>query len=93
MDEMVDRVVLESLKRSRSLSSSTSDLSTFRDATTLPFHSHMLIYAQLVDSAQFLYGIKLLSNILDAQPKLFLLFLVSTGISSNDQVPISFISS
>lgn len=52
------------------------------DMTLHPLHSHMLLYTQLVDSGQCLYGLSLLKNIIEAEPKLSLLSLASTGVSS-----------
>ncbi|KAF2368882.1 Dopey N-terminal [Trinorchestia longiramus] len=52
------------------------------DMTLHPLHSHMLLYTQLVDSGQCLYGLTLLRNILESQPKLSLLSFASTGISA-----------
>ena len=52
------------------------------DMTLHPLHSHMLLYTQLVDSGQCLYGLGLLKNIIEAEPKLSLLSLASTGVSS-----------
>ncbi|XP_018014100.1 protein dopey-1 isoform X2 [Hyalella azteca] len=51
------------------------------DMTLHPLHSHMLLYTQLVDSGQCLYGLTLLKNILESQAKLSLLSFASTGIS------------
>lgn len=61
--------------------SSSSDLKP-PDMTLHPLHSHMLLYTQLVDSGHCLYGLRLLKNIIEAQPKLSLLSLASTGIST-----------
>ena len=52
------------------------------DMTLHPLHSHMLLYTQLVDSGHCLYGLRLLKNIIESQPKLGLLSLASTGIST-----------
>ncbi|XP_066988498.1 protein dopey-1 homolog isoform X3 [Macrobrachium rosenbergii] len=52
------------------------------DLTTHPFHSHMLLYTQVVDCGHCLNGLSLIRNVIEAQPKLSLLNLASTSIST-----------
>ncbi|KAK7074310.1 Protein dopey-1, partial [Halocaridina rubra] len=52
------------------------------ESTTHPFHSHMLLYTQIVDSGQCINGLSLIRNIIESQPKLSLLNLASTSIST-----------
>lgn len=95
--EIIDRVVNECTERQQQRQTSSgpesldsSDTATEcrssslkpSDMTLHPLHSHMLLYTQLVDSGQSLYGLTLLKNILESQPKLSLLSFASTGISS-----------
>lgn len=90
LEEIVDNVVSMHFRDPESDGSSEHDTisqSVVSDVTTSeqsrhPFHSHMLLYMQIVDSGQCLNGLSLLKNIIEAQPKLSLLTLASTSISS-----------
>ncbi|XP_071529639.1 protein DOP1A isoform X2 [Panulirus ornatus] len=56
------------------------------ELTRHPFHSHMLLYVQVVDSGQYLNGLSLIRNIIEVQPKNSLLALASTSISTLQSV-------
>lgn len=89
LEDIVDAVVSTHFRDPESDGSSEQDTisqSVVSDVTSEqsrhPFHSHMLLYMQIVDSGQCLNGLSLLRNIIEAQPKLSLLTLASTSISS-----------
>ncbi|XP_045130850.1 protein dopey-1 homolog isoform X4 [Portunus trituberculatus] len=90
LEDIIDSVVSNHFKYPESDGSSEHDTisqSVVSDTTTSeqsrhPFHSHMLLYMQIVDSGQCLNGLSLLRNVIEAQPKLSLLTLASTSISS-----------
>ncbi|KAB7504316.1 Protein dopey-1-like protein [Armadillidium nasatum] len=86
LKEIIENAVLKAGANSpeSSVHSSGSDSSTQRkDSSLHPLHTHMLLYTQLVDVGQCLYGLHLIKNILNSQPELFLLSLTSTSINSH----------
>ncbi|XP_076054821.1 protein DOP1A isoform X3 [Oratosquilla oratoria] len=90
IDEIIDNAIAnhqngldserssESEKRSQTCSQSTMS----HEMTVHPLHSHMLLYTQVIDSGQCLYGLSLVRNLIEAQPRLLLLTLASSSISS-----------
>lgn len=94
LDDLIDKAVSLAKKSSgEDLVNSTSSLDSSenckrKESTLHPLHSHMLLYTQLVDVGQCFYGLNLIKNILDSQPKLFLLSLASTNINSQTNSPL-----
>ncbi|XP_069985648.1 protein DOP1A isoform X2 [Penaeus vannamei] len=90
LEEVIDAVVTSRYKYPESDGSSEQDTisqsvvsdGTVPELTRHPFHSHMLLYTQVVDSGQCSNGLSLIRNIIEAQPKLSLLTLASTSIST-----------
>ncbi|KAK4314041.1 hypothetical protein Pmani_014660 [Petrolisthes manimaculis] len=91
IEEILDAVVSSHLKGTESegssceldsVSQSASSEAAVSELSRHPFHSHMLLYMQVVDSGQCLSGLSLLRNLIEAQPHNTLLTLASTSISS-----------
>ncbi|CAL4066341.1 unnamed protein product, partial [Meganyctiphanes norvegica] len=74
------------VNRSFSSESGTSTITEsdnkIKELTVHPLHSHMLLYMQVVDSGQCLNGLTLIRNIMECEPKMSLLTMASTSISS-----------
>ncbi|XP_042221570.1 protein dopey-1 homolog isoform X2 [Homarus americanus] len=90
LEEIIDAVVTDHYKYPESDGSSDQDTTSqsvmsdgiVPELTRHPFHSHMLLYMQVVDSGQCLNGLTLIRNIIEAQPKNSLLALASTSINT-----------
>ncbi|XP_045609730.2 protein DOP1A isoform X1 [Procambarus clarkii] len=90
LEDVIDAVVSSHHKYPESDGSSEQDTisqsitsdGNIPELTRHPFHSHMLLYMQVVDSGQCLNGLLLIRNIIEAQPKNSLLALASTSINT-----------
>ncbi|XP_069939325.1 protein DOP1A isoform X4 [Cherax quadricarinatus] len=90
LDDIIDAVVTSHYKYSESDESSDQDTTSqsvtsdgvIPELTRHPYHSHMLLYMQVVDSGQCLNGLLMIRNIIEAQPKNSLLALASTSINT-----------
>ena len=90
LEDIIKNVVVNHYKHGESDGSSEQDTMSHSaisdgftsELTTHPFHSHMLLYTQVVDCGQCLNGLSLIRNVIEAQPKLSLLNLASTSIST-----------